>query len=72
MKKKFANVEDPEAVADKVGMAAVLIQDFTSRRIKDYKFDWKRMTSFEGNTGPFLQYSHAYYVVLKQKLLREA
>jgi len=40
-------------------MAAVLIQDFSSRRIKDYKFDWKRMTSFEGNTGPFLQYSHA-------------
>jgi len=57
--KKFANVEDPEAIADQVGMAAVIIQDFTSRRIKDYKFDWKRMTSFEGNTGPFLQYSHA-------------
>ena len=31
---KFANVEDPDSVADKVGMAAVIIQDFTSRRIK--------------------------------------
>lgn len=48
-------------------MAAVLIQDFTSRRIKDYKFDWKRMTSFEGNTGPFLQYSHARLCSIEAK-----
>jgi len=65
--KKFANVSDPEAIADKVGMAAVIIQDFTSRRVKDYKFDWKRMTSFEGNTGPFLQYSHARLCSIEAK-----
>jgi arginyl-tRNA synthetase len=32
--KKFANVENPEEVSDKIGMAAVIIQDFSSRRIK--------------------------------------
>jgi len=64
---KFANVEDPEYIADKVGMAAVVIQDFSSRRGKDYKFDWKRMTSFEGNTGPFLQYSHARLCSIEAK-----
>jgi arginyl-tRNA synthetase len=65
--KKFFNVQDPEAIADKVGIAAIIIQDFSSRRVKDYKFDWKRMTSFEGNTGPFLQYSHARLCSIETK-----
>ena len=39
--KKFLNVDDPEDVADKVGMAAVIIQDFSSRRIKVNLLDYR-------------------------------
>jgi arginyl-tRNA synthetase len=64
---KFAEIEDPESVADLVGLSAVVIQDFSARRIKDYEFDWDRMTSFEGDTGPYLQYQHARLCSMERK-----
>ncbi|CAK7203975.1 hypothetical protein SEUCBS139899_006725 [Sporothrix eucalyptigena] len=56
---KYAQVPDPEGVADTVGIAAVMVQDMTGKRINNYPFDITRMTSFEGDTGPYLQYCHA-------------
>lgn len=56
---KYAQILDPERVADVVGISSIMIQDMAARRIKDYAFDWARMLSFEGDTGPYLQYAHA-------------
>lgn len=56
---KYAQVENPEQVADVVGISSIIVQDMQARRIKDYEFDWNRMLSFEGDTGPYLQYAHA-------------
>jgi arginyl-tRNA synthetase len=57
------NPEMPEEtrarVAQQVGIGAIKYADLSSERIKDYVFDWSRMLSFEGNTGPYLQYAHA-------------
>lgn len=49
---KYSQIEDPDYVADIVGMSSIIIQDMTARRHKDYEFDWNRMLSFEGDTGP--------------------
>ncbi|KAL4960625.1 uncharacterized protein BDV14DRAFT_211577 [Aspergillus stella-maris] len=56
---KYAQIENPEKIADILGISAVLVQDMNSKRINGYTFDMDRMTSFEGDTGPYLQYSHA-------------
>ncbi|KAL4799834.1 hypothetical protein BDV19DRAFT_385122 [Aspergillus venezuelensis] len=56
---KYAQIEDPEGIADILGISAALVQDMNSKRINGYTFDMDRMTSFEGDTGPYLQYSHA-------------
>lgn len=56
---KYALVEDPEKTADMLGITAVMVQDMTGKRINGYTFDMDRMTSFEGDTGPYLQYAHA-------------
>jgi arginyl-tRNA synthetase len=53
---KYAQVADPGAVADAVGLAAVMVQDMRAKRFNNYPFDLARMTSFEGDTGPYLQY----------------
>lgn len=45
--------------AESVGVAALKYADLSTERMKDYVFDWDRMLSFEGNTGPYLQYAHA-------------
>jgi arginyl-tRNA synthetase len=47
------------AVSEAVGQAALLYFDVSSRRLTDITFDWDTVLQFEGNTGPYLQYSHA-------------
>ena len=56
---KYEQVTDPEAVADTLGITAVMVQDMTGKRINGYDFNLDAMTSFEGDTGPYLQYAHA-------------
>ena len=56
---KYAQVENPDEVADLIGISAVMIQDMQSKRINNYEFKWERMLSFEGDTGPYLQYAHS-------------
>lgn len=54
---KYAQVENPDQTADIVGQSAVMIQDMSARRGKDYEFNMDRMLAFEGDTGPYLQVS---------------
>ncbi len=51
--------DERAAVARMVGIGAVKYADLSSDRVKDYVFDLDRMVSFDGNTGPYLQYAHA-------------
>ncbi|KAH8674325.1 arginyl-tRNA synthetase [Xylariales sp. PMI_506] len=56
---KYDQVENPEAVADTLGISSVMVQDMSGKRINNYNFNMEAMTSFEGDTGPYLQYAHA-------------
>ncbi|KAL2123569.1 hypothetical protein VTJ04DRAFT_4024 [Mycothermus thermophilus] len=56
---KYAQVENPEATADILGISSVMVQDMSGKRINNYTFNMDAMTSFEGDTGPYLQYAHA-------------
>lgn len=56
---KYAQVADPEATADILGISSVMVQDLTGKIINNYTFNMDAMTSFEGDTGPYLQYAHA-------------
>ena len=40
-------------------ISAVVFADLSSRRVKDVVFDWKDILNFKGETGPYLQYTHA-------------
>jgi arginyl-tRNA synthetase len=51
--------DDRAAVARMIGIGAVKYADLSTDRVKDYLFDLDRMVSFDGNTGPYLQYAHA-------------
>ncbi|KAK6463660.1 arginyl-tRNA synthetase [Scheffersomyces coipomensis] len=64
---KYAQIEDPDKIADLVGISAVMIQDMQSKRINNYEFKWDRMTSFEGDTGPYLQYAHSRLSSVQRK-----
>ena len=51
--------EDLRILARSIGIGAVKYSDLKSDRTKDYIFDWDKMLSFEGETGPYIQYAHA-------------
>jgi arginyl-tRNA synthetase len=48
-----------DAIAEAVGIGAVKYADLSTARESAYAFDWDRMISFRGNTGPYLQYATA-------------
>ena len=51
--------KDKDRISKMIGIGAVKYADLSTDRTKDYIFDWDKMLSFEGNTAPYLQYSHA-------------
>ncbi len=50
---------DAEALAEQIGIAAVVFGDLKNRRTTDYEFNLNSFLEFEGHTGPYLQYAHA-------------
>lgn len=64
---KYAQVENPDAVADILGISSVMVQDMSGKRINNYTFNMDAMTSFEGDTGPYLQYAHARLCSITRK-----
>ena len=51
--------DDPDKLADQVGLGAIVFGDLKNKRTTDYTFDWDDVLNFEGHTGPYLQYAHA-------------
>ena len=58
IEEKNPNLEEKEDVAKKVGIGAVIFNDLYNSRIKDEIFDWDTMLNFNGETGPYLQYTY--------------
>jgi len=56
---KNPNLEGKEIIAKQVGIGAVVFQELFTSRQKDYSFSLDKTLSFEGETGPYVQYTHA-------------
>ena len=50
------NIDD---IASQVGIGAVVFNELSNNRIKDYVFNWDSVLNFDGETGPYVQYTHA-------------
>ena len=55
---KDPNLENKEDVARKVGIGAVVFNNLATNRIKDQVFDWDEVLNFQGETGPYIQYTY--------------
>lgn len=65
---KNPDLPNKEAVAHAVGVGAIKFYDLKTDRMNGYDFDLDTMVSFEGETGPYVQYAHARI----QSILRKA
>ncbi|KAG8124053.1 hypothetical protein E2320_019392 [Naja naja] len=51
--------DNPPETAERIGLAALIIQDFKGLLLSDYRFNWDHVLQSKGDTGVFLQYTHA-------------
>ena len=58
IEQKNPELENKEDVAKKVGIGAVIFNDLSASRIKDEVFEWDTILNFQGETGPYLQYTY--------------
>ncbi len=58
IEEKNPELEDKDEVAKKVGVGAVIFNDLSNSRIKDEVFDWNQILNFQGETGPYVQYTY--------------
>lgn len=68
IEEKNPELENKEDVAKKVGVGAIIFNDLANSRIKDEVFDWNQILNFNGETGPYLQYTY----VRTRSILRNA
>lgn len=55
---KNPDLENKEEVAKIVGVGAILFHDLYNQRIKDVSFKWDKVLNFDGETGPYVQYTY--------------
>lgn len=72
IKEKNPNLKDKEKVAKAVAIGAIIYNDLSTDRVMDIVFDWNKILSFEGNSGPYLQYSYVRANSILKKLRKEA
>ena len=64
---KNPQLADKEDVARKVGISAVIFADVSHRRNRDIVFDLREVLNFDGETGPYIQYTHARFCSILRK-----
>lgn len=68
IEEKNPNLENKESIAQKVGIGAVIFNDLSAARIKDEIFDWDTILNFQGETGPYIQYTYVRTKSILEKI----
>ena len=58
IEEKNPELEDKDEVAKKVGIGAIIFNDLANSRVKDEIFEWDTILNFQGETGPYIQYTY--------------
>jgi arginyl-tRNA synthetase len=67
IKKKNPDLKNKKGIAQSVGIGSIIFNDLKNYRIRDIAFDWEEMINFDGETGAYLQYTHARACSLLKK-----
>lgn len=68
IEEKNPNIPDKDETAKKIGVGAVLFNDLYNQRIKDVSFKWEKLLNFDGETGPYVQYTYARCASILRKV----
>ncbi|NLK71622.1 MAG: arginine--tRNA ligase [Clostridiales bacterium] len=59
IQEKNPDLDDKVRISEQIGIGAIIFNDLKNNRIKNEMFTWEDMLNFEGETGPYVQYTHA-------------
>ena len=68
IEEKNPNLENADEIARKVGIGAVVFNNLATNRIKDQIFDWDEVLNFQGETGPYIQYTYVRAKSILEKI----
>ena len=68
IEEKNPDCEDKDEIARKVGVGAVIFNQLSAGRIKDINFVWEEALNFDGNTGPYVQYTYVRACSVLEKI----
>jgi len=71
IEEKNPELRDRREVATQVGVGAIVFNDLSTKRMKDVDFSWDRMLNFNGQTGPYVQYTYARFSSVLRKYGRQ-
>ena len=71
IEEKNPDLPNKQQIAEDVGIGAIIYADLDSRRTRDVVFDWEEILNFSGETGPYIQYTHARYCSVLRKYGQE-
>ena len=58
IEQKNPSLPNKDEISKKVGIGAVIFNDLANSRVKDEIFDWNQILNFQGETGPYIQYTY--------------
>ena len=67
IEEKNPNLRNKQEIAKQVGIGAVIFNDLKNYRLNDIEFSLQQMLNFEGETGPYVQYTHARICSILEK-----
>lgn len=65
---KNPDLPNKDEAAKQIGVGAVLFNDLYNQRIKDVSFKWEKLLNFDGETGPYVQYTYARCASILRKV----
>lgn len=68
IEEKNPDLPNKDETAKKIGVGAVLFNDLYNQRIKDVSFKWEKLLNFDGETGPYVQYTYARCASILRKV----
>ncbi len=68
IEEKNPDIPNKDETAKKIGVGAVLFNDLYNQRIKDVSFKWEKLLNFDGETGPYVQYTYARCASILRKV----
>lgn len=71
IQEKNPSLPDKDLVAEQVGVGAVIFNDLMNDRVKDVDFDWNKILDFEGDSGPYVQYTSVRCLSVLEKFGKE-